>query len=337
MSSELLYHFEFPLRILKSFGFWNSKTNPRLNRACAFKLKFFCMELQCIFVLIHILKSEKLNDEAFNLFFIYVGPICKVVHHFFRLVSIEKLYIELQELVEFTKLAEKSCDKISMKKDAKFLSRLFVFYIGSLTVSIVSDLAVPFFDGSLPYPMWIPYDYNYNELVFWTTSIYQTSSAVIGSVLFVSVELFAVFFMAAAGSILKELSERMKTLIKNNNEVENIYFELIKCVEIHLKIKKFVKNIENCYSVVFIVHGLLSSACICMSAFTLSTVSQFSSILVFHLFFFRFHLSTSFQCLPAMRLSSCHYFSTFICPRTTEIKLLLIRKTFRQVCLIFFK
>ena len=48
--------------------------------------------------------------------------------------------------------------------------------------------------------------------------------------------------------------------------------ELIKCIEIHLKIKTFVEKTGNIFSTMIIIQGLMSSIILCTCAFTLTLV-----------------------------------------------------------------
>jgi hypothetical protein len=223
-------------------------------------------------MLISLLLLESFDEEVFDVFFLSLVSLSKSSHFLYNFKSIENICEELQELLVLSKY-EKNIDRIDFKKEVKFMKRLFIVVVGSLVFSVLSDVLIPFFEDRLPYPMWIPYDYRCNYFLFWSTSMALIIVSLMNTVISLSIYLFPLFLMGVAVNLLRELSMRLKDLSQSEKETEETHKEVARCVEIHLKIKNFVKNIESCFSNEMFVHGLIGSMFICLTCFMLLMVS----------------------------------------------------------------
>jgi hypothetical protein len=270
MDSELLLHFQYPIKVFKVFGFWQKDESPKYLKWWKFVSKFAFMDL--FLVLVHLLMLGFFDEEVFIVFFLCLVPCYKSNTFLYNFKSIENMCNDLQRLLEFSKY-EENADRSDFRKEVKFMKRLFAVVVGTLVFSVLSDGLLPFFEDRLPYPMWIPYNYRYNEFVFWATSFAQIVVSLVNTLIFLSIYLFPLFLMGIAANLLKELSMRLKELSESQKESEENHKELVKCVELHLKIKSFVQNIESCFSTEIFVHGLIGSMLICLTCFMLLTVS----------------------------------------------------------------
>jgi 7tm Odorant receptor len=158
--------------------------------------------------------------------------------------------------------------------------RLFKIFLASAVFAVSTNLAVPYFENRLPYTIWIPFNFNCNEIVFWITSILQVLIPMVGSAIVVNFNMIPVYFMGMAATLLSELSERMKMIAKGGKTDKDKDRELVKCIVIHQRIRAFVQKIENCFSITFLAQGLLSSSFICMTSFLLSMVRIFFNNLI---------------------------------------------------------
>ena len=91
----------------------------------------------------------------------------------------------------------------------------------------------------------------------------------------VALDMLPVFFMSAANGLLEELSERLSRIGENQQNIQKDLKELLKCIEIHLKIKHFTKATGDMFSTTILIQGLLSSILLCSTAFSLSLVRHF--------------------------------------------------------------
>jgi hypothetical protein len=268
MSDKYLSQFKHPLKILGIFGLWKPK---REKVVLGFVATLAFIAINTISPIVFIFKSDSFDEEPTNIFFIYLGLSFKIVNFLLRIGAIEDLYEDLVRLLDSTKPRIDS-KRENILKHERFMTRVLFIYIGSILISASLDITVPMFEDKLPYKVWIPYNYRANLFVFWLTSVMQIVFAMVGSTVAICIESIAIFFMALAGTLLAELAERMETLSETGTADEK-HSELVKCVESHLKIKKFVSKIEKQFSNTFLTQSLTSASFICLSAYLMSRVS----------------------------------------------------------------
>lgn len=274
MPQTFLTHFKSPLNILEYFGLWQAKGK---RFYCGFVAISIFVVINFIFPLVYVLKSESFEEDAVNIFFIYLGPTIKVINFLWRKKSIENLYNALLDLLQITKL-DKNEAKIKFMSHAKFMTRVFVFCFGSTLFSALTDISVPLMENRLPYTTWIPYNYNSNAYVFWITSVSQVVLAMVGSSFAICIEIIPIFFIAMADIFLIDLLEKMEMLSEKEGKRDN---EIVECVKRHLKIKEYVLKIETQFSLTFFAQVLSSAGFICLTVFQLSKVDLLFSVKIF--------------------------------------------------------
>lgn len=129
----------------------------------------------------------------------------------------------------------------------------------------------------MPYKAWFPFDTKHSEFGFYAASIFELVDSPIVASLDFALDILPVIFMSFATGLLDELSGRLdkigtKSIREHTNE--NLYEEeIVGYVKIHLKIKEYIIGIQDIFSTIILVQGILSSLILCDCAFTMSTVS----------------------------------------------------------------
>lgn len=96
----------------------------------------------------------------------------------------------------------------------------------------------------------------------------------------VALDSFPIVFLSYVTALFNDLSEKLKRFgedVKKKDESEvsqslksdRIIKDLIRCVELHLKLKKFTCNIEKHFSTIIFLQGFFST-----TAYTLTTVRR---------------------------------------------------------------
>jgi hypothetical protein len=145
-----------------------------------------------------------------------------------------------------------------------------VFWFTAWTTCFLSCLN-PFTLHELPYKAWFPFDTTSNEVNFWAASVYVMIIAFPLSVSDITLDMIPVIFLTFAIGLVEELTERLAQIGDKVKKTETSTKE-IKCIEIQKRIKKFVKETEDNFSLAILLQGFTSSAILCASAFALSTV-----------------------------------------------------------------
>jgi hypothetical protein len=105
-------------------------------------------------------------------------------------------------------------------------------------------------------------------------------------------------FMSFAVGLLNELAARLSEIGKIDAGTEfdgpgnmNKYLreriknyktrkELVKCIEIHQKIKEFVKEIKESFAVAIFIQGLMSSVILCSTVFVITIVRNRNNLFI---------------------------------------------------------
>lgn len=274
MDQIFLGHFNLVVKSLEIFGLWrfNKRSNKFNFKGCASVIAF--VTLNFILPLINLVRNESFDEEAVNLFLIFLGPSFKVMIFLLKIKSIENLLQDLTDLLEFTKFEENSGRK-QLRKHVKLMRRLFVTFCGLVVFSILLALALPLFENRLPYKSWIPYNRKFTDKrQLWIFSTVQILLTLAGFPIAVCLELLPTYFVGIASVLLVELSMRLKAFSECENANGN-HSELVKCVKIHVKIKEFVSEIQKQFSIILFVQGFVNAALMCFTAFVMSTVGKF--------------------------------------------------------------
>ena len=280
--------FRLPFKIFEFFGLWQEKNSSWPYRVYGGLVNLFQVQLFTLFHFFYLFHFENIFDltDCIATFFTNFGEIFKTINFVVKLQDIKKLVQTLEDLLsEFKNI--KSCDRIL--KRLKFVRLVFkVFLVSGIATCTLAGL-VPIFnikDHTLAYRMHFPYiDYKNNDTWFIILALFQMVP-VSASVMILTLDCLPVFFMAYAIGLLEELSERFATirvrptvaqitadptLVKPQNNVEDLK-ELLKCIQIHQKIKNLITDVQEIFSFVIFVQGLMSSLIFCTLAFMLSLV-----------------------------------------------------------------
>lgn len=221
MDQSALLHFNLVAKSLEIFGLW--RLNKKMNK---FNFKGYAsvttfVTLNCILPLTNLLRNEHLDEEAVNVFLIFLGPSFKVMIFLLKIESIENLLQNLMELLEFTKF-EKNPGRNRLRKHVKLMRRLFITFCGLVVFSILLALALPLFENRLPYKSWIPYNRKFiDKRRLWILSTIQILLTLAGFPIAVCLELLPTYFVGIGSVLLVELSERLKAFSECENPEKN--------------------------------------------------------------------------------------------------------------------
>lgn len=273
---------KFPIKILKVLGMYQKSNSSWLYRFYGFLMHFVAVELyfvwQWVYLVWMIDNVEELSD-LLSLLITHFGMFFKLINFMYKIEKFEALLRMFDELFKFS-ASEDDRERTKLRKQTKSVQNLFKAFWMSGLFAVSSAACLPFFyskEHRLPYNMWFPVDYKKSRNWFYALTLYQISQGYSFCCVVVSLDMLPVFFMSAANGLLEELSERLERIgsdRENNpkNDQKDLN-ELLKCIEIHLKIKHFTKATGEMFSTTILIQGLLSSILLCSTAFSLSLVS----------------------------------------------------------------
>jgi hypothetical protein len=283
MEQSLFKPFKLAFTIMKYVGMWHDGKRSWTYTILGHFAIFFFVKSFTIQYFMYVIKAPSWEEsiEVSGLAATELAHSFKFWNFYFKLNKILESVDTLTALLTFSADERwKSRDHL-MSRIATEIKIHKVFWFTAWTTCFLSCLN-PFTLHELPYKAWFPFDTTSSEVNFWLASIYTTIIAFPLSISDITLDMIPVIFLTFAIGLVEELAERLAQIGEeaekaetSSNEDEKVEKELIKCIEIHNRIKKFVKEIEDNFSLAIFLQGFISSATLCASAFALSTVEMF--------------------------------------------------------------
>lgn len=112
------------------------------------------------------------------------------------------------------------------------------------------------------------------ELKYYLFAVYNAINFAFCPTVNIIHDFFPVLFMSFTIAMLQELSVKLTQIgLTVEKESKSSQLKLIDCVRVHLKIKEFIRDIEDIFSPVILVQGLIISMILCTNSFMLSLVN----------------------------------------------------------------
>jgi hypothetical protein len=280
MEQNLFKPFKLAFTIMKYVGMWHDGKRSWTYTILGHFAIFFFVKSLTIQGFMYMLEAPSWEDfiEISGLLATNLALTFKFWNFYFKLNKI------LESIDTLTALLAFSADE-SWKSRDHLMSRIAteikihkVFWFTAWTTCFLSCLN-PFTLHELPYKAWFPFDTTSSEVNFWAASVYVMIIAFPLSISDITLDMIPVIFLTFAIGLVEELAEKLaqivdevKTSKASSNEDQEIEKKMVKCIEIHMQIKKFVKEIEDNFSLAIFLQGVISSVILCASAFALSTV-----------------------------------------------------------------
>lgn len=280
MDSELAKPLELALKIMKKLGLMKDGQDPSIYFKVCFLLQFIAC---CIFFggLFMALYKEAVGNlvtfiDVIGVLTAFSALVMKAVNFKLKIEKIKESIKTLELLLEFS-ADERWKYREKVKARVGFAYKAYKAFLFSAFLTCGLAFLVPVFTHELPYKLWFPFlD---TTIGFWTASTYLTFYAFIAAAVDMTLDILPVIFISFAIGLIDELGDRLEEIGTTRNHVvipeTRHNEEFIKCVEIQMKIQKFVISIQDNFSLAIIFQGLMSSVILCSIAFVLTMVWLF--------------------------------------------------------------
>jgi hypothetical protein len=204
---------------------------------------------------------------------------------------------DLKALINLTSKSNQSFG-IKVEQKMKSFSKQFLLYLYStyfsVNVTAIQFAINAFRHGkpfSVPYMMWMPFDYESSVLGISFTLIFQYLSPSFYCVVCVSTDMLPAYFFSAIAGMFEELEHRIsqidteliEILPQNEhhrrkpnilqNHDQKLKKEFKSWIEIHKKLLKLTEKAQQMFSPMILVQTLLSSIVLCTTAYSMSVVN----------------------------------------------------------------
>jgi 7tm Odorant receptor len=281
-SSKFIEALKVPLSILKIAGLWENENLKTKQKARQFCVHLFFVEVFILLQIVYLFTSKDLVDNT-RLISIVLSNVALSIKTLYLLKERKAIVALIEEARELAALIETEDEEslnilIKRANHAKkaFMTNLVIGLVTVFNVTMVAILTNTIGSHSTYEPLfkiWLPFDYANNIYCFSFVLIYEVITATMTIVTLVSLDTLPIFFLNVGAGLLEELGVRLSRVCDEGKEDKMAMKEFEKCIEIHIKIKRFVENIEKRFSPVIFVQGSISIIVLCTLIFQLTKVS----------------------------------------------------------------
>lgn len=282
-SSDYFLSLNLPLKFFKAFGLWQSKGTKTPYKVYGVVLHLIGVDMFLLAQLLHLLHVDNITEasDLLSVLFTYVMLCFKTLSVFYKLEEIIHLIEDLKDLISLSASGGgRSLEKFKARE--KQTNKIFQMYWGSCLmatllgglVPIITYLGNPYPPYKVAYKISAPIEYEQNIFWFMCVSMYQWIDSLCFCGLMVAADMLPVCFLNAGWGLLEELSERIERILLENETSEDSLKKVQKCIEIHLKLRRFIKNSQKIFSMMILAQGSTSLIILCTNTFVLSTVSN---------------------------------------------------------------
>jgi hypothetical protein len=285
MNANILKPINFCFRVFKTFGLWQDGNQTWRYFILGNFFNFVYINNHIIWQLVYAVNAKNLIDfiDVLSLIVTNTSATFKIVQFITKIKNILATFESLKQLLKLT-----NHEKVSTQ--VNFAAKIYKILGFTGLSACFSGLFVAFFDHELPYKIWIPFNVADNFIGFWISSIYLLMNSILFCIIAIALDALPVIFISFAVGFVDELCEKLKEIEKSveireeeiqpessktvsKTKEKNSKHNLVKCIKIHIKVRKFVDEISRNFSAVIIFQGILSAIMLCTTAFTMSTVS----------------------------------------------------------------
>jgi 7tm Odorant receptor len=281
-SSKFLEALKVPLNFLKIAGLWDCESVKRKRKVQQFCAHLLFCEVFISLQIIYLFTAKNLVDitKLISILLSCVGLAIKSIHMLKERKAIEALIKEAKELAKLIQTDdEKPLEALNRRSNQikSTFNKILMFGPFAVTVyvinMIVTNVIGSYPSYTTPYRVWLPFDFENNVFGFSFVTIYQITVALVTYTLLISLDTLPLIFINVGAGFLEELGERLSKVCDEGKEDIKAMKEFEKCIAIHIKIKRFVRNIEMRFSSVICAQGSMSLVILSTAIFQLSKVS----------------------------------------------------------------
>lgn len=286
MDVDLFKPLNLCFKVFRALGLWQDDRQSWRYFIYGYALHIIFIYGQLCLQVNYAVHATDMNDliDTVGMLTAFLGTAFKYLLWLFNMKDIVKLVETLRSDLKFSEDARLRGRRGAVGKQSRIVFRVYCAFWGSAIMSCTTSILTPILQRKQPFPTRYPFETNpeLNPLGFWLSSYYSVFNMYIVSAMDISLNTLPVILMAFVIGMLSELRERLSDFgeadvhagaskeSRLNQRAQ--YDELIKCIEIHKRIKKLSSGISQQFGAMFFVQGFLSSLILCVSAFSLSLV-----------------------------------------------------------------
>lgn len=289
MDADLYKPFKLSFWVLKKLGMWQDGNQSWSYFVFGHLLHFLFVDLNVVSQIMYAINAKDLHDfiDTLGLLITITASMLKGFHFFVKLKKFKKLFETLESLLEFS-FKEKYSDRKQIKIQVAKVYKIYKPFWCLALFNCFVGCFVPLFYDHLPYKFWFPFNTQADHFGFWAASYLVVFNSFIVCPIDIALDMLPITFVAFAIGLVNELSNRLSEIFKtrqvefkkpgqkrnNDKQEELLTKELIRCIEVHIKIKSFIGEILDAFQTVILLQAVMSCIILCSNAFSVILVRR---------------------------------------------------------------
>jgi len=271
---DLLRIFNFPINYLKVLGFWPWDNSAKSKRIIVASIVLSLLMSGNVLLFLSLLKSKNLKELAqpLSINITYIGVVAKVINLLLKAKKIGKLMDTLKDLLQHGNWLANNGRSVSTR--VKNANLIFCVRLTVIISGVTANFIVAITSHRLTYKLDFLPD---SDLIFHCLNVYQYIYNLLSGPLIIILDFLPIFFLCFAIGFYQELNKLFVAMEMNVNQVE-----LKRLIEIEIKIRSFLDEIMECFSIVILIQAGSVAVQLCSISFSLSAVSNYLHSIQIH-------------------------------------------------------
>jgi hypothetical protein len=288
-------------KTLSILGIWVDGDSPKFRNVFSIFYHILYTFISIIFQIVYLWKLENLTVVNSILITattpMYASVILRISFFVWNQKKLENLLKLIEDLVELDFWIAKT-GGVRLKRRSDQVIKIATVQMILIVMAWILGTIVSCFKAEMPSQMWLPYEFSgffpVMFTIFWQQSaifIPITAAFIINFLPSLLINLTAGIIEELGERIVKigsEMSKKKKVTFKDVNEKllqkrrqnpsavevleDQALEELVKCIEIQVKIKEIVEEINKIFGKITLIEGVLGTLVICTTSYALTTV-----------------------------------------------------------------
>lgn len=194
MSQNLFKLFDNSIKYFQKVGLWVHGERASRRDWIKFVAYLGVNFAITIMQIMYLINATDMADfvEAISTLPVMLGGFLKTLNFLFNQRKIVKCIQKLTELVENEKWIEKQNGSALLKRVVQ-IEKIFKVCLAVGLFGFAMSVFAPFFAHELPFKLWFPFDYHCNEILFWTSVLFENIFSFIVIPIRIVIETFPIY------------------------------------------------------------------------------------------------------------------------------------------------
>lgn len=278
MSFDPNVAFGILIKILKFCGCWIDESSSALFKKYSAVIQLLLLYISTVLILVAAFQSESLKEvaEILCLSLTFFLACLKAINLIWRFGKVRELLIMIKSVLDTEGLYQWASSRNSenFKSNIERAQKLFKVYWLTGITTVLSKILQPIVNNKPIIKMWFPFEIEGSKLTLYPVAFFQLMSGLHNCSIVIALDMLPIFSINYAIFFTEVLCDRLEDfkMQADLGNDENLK-KLKQCIELQVAIKQIVAKIEEIFSNVLLLQGIMSVAILCFISFSMTVVS----------------------------------------------------------------